>query len=386
VNAVALKHLLHGRVPLSADGSEDRRKSNEMCDFTDRTDEQMKRLASSVIGVEDVDDHQADGIDGNDDRSHGANEGRIDWSAPPTPALAFRLLDSLAQLRRAFVKYSEEGMSEYFSYIPRWPKMPTRWTNHMEFVFFRELCERGIEVRPEILRMPEFNDVFRSEPPPCLSRNVRVLPRLNYVLDFIERNELETLRTGKELRRRKKKHIMHGLDLMPTPEIAYDDHGAPVLPMHIGLTALLLDLGHIVTDRPGFHNERYIFPAGFKSSRLCFSTIDPTEKVRYTSEILDTGGEQPLFRVTMDDHPEISFEGNTPSFPWNLIAKRLLEGRPGDGRTSKMTGTEYFGLHSPAVCYVIQHMEGADKCVNYVMRPFERRVPESFARLYARRV
>jgi hypothetical protein len=40
-----------------------------------------------------------------------------------------------------------------------------------------------------------------------------------------------------------------------------------------------------------------------------------------------------------------------------------------------ISGAEYFGLLSPDICYVIQHMDGAEQCQNYVMRRFEPPMP-----------
>lgn len=45
-----------------------------------------------------------------------------------------------------------------------------------------------------------------------------------------------------------------------------DEDGNPKLPQQIGVLTVL-SLGHIVTDRPTFHNERYIFPVGYTVSR-----------------------------------------------------------------------------------------------------------------------
>jgi chromodomain-helicase-DNA-binding protein 7 len=131
------------------------------------------------------------------------------------------------------------------------------------------------------------------------------------------------------------------------------------------------DLGHIVTDRPGFHSDRYIYPAGFKSSRLYFSTIEASRRVWYTSEIVDTGAKGSLFRVTMNDHPEKSFEGNSPSSAWSLIAMRVIEASGGELGAVRMSGPDYIGLSFPVIRYLIQRMNGAEKCVNYVMQRFE---------------
>jgi hypothetical protein len=158
-------------------------------------------------------------------------------------------------------------------------------------------------------------------------------------------------------------------DLLPVPNIRYDEKGAPSFPIRLSSKMVVSDLGHIVTDRPGFHTDHYIYPAGFKSSRLYWSAIDPSLRVRYTSEIVDTGGQSPVFRVTMNDRPEVSFEGNSPTSPWNLIATRVMEIRGDKQGAHSLPGQKYFGLSSPVACYLIQRMDGADKCANYVMRP-----------------
>jgi hypothetical protein len=158
---------------------------------------------------------------------------------------------------------------------------------------------------------------------------------------------------------------------LPIPRIPRDEDGKPIFPIRLSNTVWITDLGHIVSDRVNFHTERFIYPVGFKSSRPYFSTFDPPQKVRYTSEIVDTGAELPVFRVTMDGHPEVSFEGPTLSSPWNALTRKIFELRgEAGGRVATVTGAQYFGLHHPAIRYLIQQMEGADKCVNYVMTRF----------------
>ena len=48
--------------------------------------------------------------------------------------------------------------------------------------------------------------------------------------------------------------------------IERDADGKPKLPQQIGVLTVH-SLGTIVTDRPNFHNERYIFPVGYTVSR-----------------------------------------------------------------------------------------------------------------------
>ena len=52
----------------------------------------------------------------------------------------------------------------------------------------------------------------------------------------------------------------------------------------------------IVCDRPTFHNERYIWPLGFESTRSYPSMSEPTRRCLYSCRILD-GGDAPIVSV-----------------------------------------------------------------------------------------
>jgi chromodomain-helicase-DNA-binding protein 7 len=240
-------------------------------------------------------------------------------------------------------------------------------------VFFKQICERGFGVCGEILQMAAFEGIFAGDPPIFLTDDDLILQRLNYILNFIELTPLKTLHKPRQTisQTESRNRMRASIDVHPAPSIKYNENGTPVLPIPFGETAYVIDLGQIVIDRPAFHTRQYIFPAGFKSSRVHTSTLDPSQKVRYTSEILDTGGVRPLFRVTMDSHPDIFFEGDSPSYAWCLIANRVLVMRGAGHSGSAISGPGHYGLSSPVVCYLIQQMDGADKCANYVMRLFE---------------
>jgi chromodomain-helicase-DNA-binding protein 7 len=364
-----LHQLLHGGVPLGRDGSLDWAKFREICDLTNSKDEEIELVANVII---ESGPDQYFNIDENDDREDSDDGGRRDGQITVTGDQIKQQFVELTRLRRAFLKHKEE-MKDYFLSFPGWRKMPQAWTNEKEFVFFKEISRRGFGVYEEILEMPEFDGVFDDELPISLTQDSLVLKRLTYILDFMELNPLQ--KPSKESRKSKNKGE-DGQPAMPIPKIAYDDNGAPVLPIHVTYEQEVLDLGHIVTDRRCFHSAYYIFPAGFKSRRLFASILNPSEKVWYISEIIDTGGDLPLFRVTMESHPEISFESHYASIPWTAVGKKVLEMRGQGDRQLNVSGPPYFGLAHPVVCYLLQQMEGADKCVNYVMRPFEKPKPK----------
>jgi hypothetical protein len=52
----------------------------------------------------------------------------------------------------------------------------------------------------------------------------------------------------------------------------------------------------------------------------------------------------------MDEYPDICYDGNSPTSPWNFILKRVLDLRTENPRT--VSGTEYpmSSRLSPGVC------------------------------------
>lgn len=83
---------------------------------------------------------------------------------------------------------------------------------------------------------------------------------------------------------------------------------------------MIYSLGKIVTDDRinAFHNDKHIYPVGYKSGRVYGSVQDPNEKVEYICEILD-GGKGPIFRVTPAIKGYPPFESGTPSGVWKDV-------------------------------------------------------------------
>ena len=414
--STVFQKMLHGGVPLTPEGDFDWARFREECGFTDKTDEQMEKYVEEMMNTGDSsksdstdlaariadksDDNDKDEKEGNEKEATSVNhkkskkssnssssanndeDDKEEKESGKTQITADRIkqrFQSLTRLRRMFLKHSEEELSEYFNYLPRWRNVPRGWTNQMEFQFFKEISIRGWGVCAEILKLPTFDGVFDGDPPTFVTLDTRVMRRLDYVLKYVEKNTLESLREI-EATKPKRKVVEAKPDLTPAPDVQYNEDGTPVMPINLTSTAYISCLGHIVTDRSGFHSERYIYPAGFKSSRMYASTLDPSKKVRYTCEILDVGEPVPLFRVTMDENPEIKYEGNSPTSPWNLILKRILELRAENSNNPKalsISGPEYYGLAAPVTTYLIQQMPESKKCVNYIEKPFAPPVPKS---------
>ncbi|TPX42355.1 hypothetical protein SeMB42_g05160 [Synchytrium endobioticum] len=101
----------------------------------------------------------------------------------------------------------------------------------------------------------------------------------------------------------------------------FDDHGSIVFPFQSGAVTIER-LGTIVYDRESFHNDRYIFPVGYMSSRKYASMTDPDKQTVYTSSVLD-GGEGPTFQVVSQDAPDRVFTGNSATGVWTLVMKAV---------------------------------------------------------------
>ncbi len=69
----------------------------------------------------------------------------------------------------------------------------------------------------------------------------------------------------------------------------------------------------------GYYNDRYIWPVGFKSSRMYNSYVNVDSRVEYVSEILDGGDSGPVFKVTAVDDPENPAVATAASSAWQTV-------------------------------------------------------------------
>ncbi|XP_024367770.1 uncharacterized protein [Physcomitrium patens] len=164
-------------------------------------------------------------------------------------------------------------------------------------------------------------------------------------------------------------------------EVTRDSASRPILPLVLTDSLRLANLGRIEPDRPGFHNERHIFPIGFTTLRDHASMIDPNGRTTYTCTIIDTGGPGPIFRVYPEDDPGLLIERDSASGSWVVICAQVNRVRGIEREKVTVSGTEMFGLSHPEVCRLIQELPGAELCKNF--RPelsFSRFGPQVVAR------
>lgn len=158
--------------------------------------------------------------------------------------------------------------------------------------------------------------------------------------------------------------------LKNAPAISVSNNEDVKLPKALSKSMNLISLGKVVWDRPGFHNERYLYPDGFMTERKYISVINPSDRVWYISEIIDDGKENPLFRVSMRDTPQFKWEGRSASKVWSEVLKAVNDKRREIGDLSKssnsISGPDHYGLSNPVILKLFSKMENIEKLKNFV--------------------
>lgn len=155
--------------------------------------------------------------------------------------------------------------------------------------------------------------------------------------------------------------------------------GKPILPFVIGLHTVH-SLGEIVWERAAFHNNRYrsflismcryIFPAGFHSSRQYPSIRDPSSQTTWHSRIIDDGSANPVFEVTAEDDPEHPLTGSTSTGVWSSIMRQAAALRKREPAGSA-SGPDFYGLGCATIMFLIEHLPNAERCAQYERKRYE---------------
>jgi hypothetical protein len=66
-------------------------------------------------------------------------------------------------------------------------------------------------------------------------------------------------------------------------------------------------------NAPGSHDDEYVYPIGFRTSRKHASATNPGSKCLYHSEIVAGPNGKPQFKVTCQDMSEHPYEDSTPN-------------------------------------------------------------------------
>ncbi|KAF7732337.1 hypothetical protein EC973_005233 [Apophysomyces ossiformis] len=157
-------------------------------------------------------------------------------------------------------------------------------------------------------------------------------------------------------------------DIRPFVEVKKNKHGEYILPAEVD-SWTVLDLGKVVWDRDAFHNQRYIYPVGYRVKKWYRSMVDPHSDTQYTCQILD-GGDEPIFQLDADDNPGEVWRGPTPTTVWTIAVRRAFAIRNMDYGHNPV-GPDFFGLRKNTIAKMIQDLPDANKCKNYIWQNFE---------------
>jgi len=171
--------------------------------------------------------------------------------------------------------------------------------------------------------------------------------------------------------------------------ISFDDNGNFKMPIKIGKTKMIKNLGEICTEK-GYHATSYIYPIGYK---CCISQLPsfkrPGQNTTFTT-IIAKGDNGPLFIVSCSDDPEFKISAKNPSSVWGQLKQKWLdlEIKEKDSKSPSTTpkktepinqspptkskssghgisGPQKIGLAHQDIKRVIECLPNALKCTNY---------------------
>ncbi|XP_060068228.1 transforming growth factor beta regulator 1-like isoform X2 [Ylistrum balloti] len=153
------------------------------------------------------------------------------------------------------------------------------------------------------------------------------------------------------------------------PPLQLDSTGRPVFPLVLG-ELTIHSIGEIVTDRPGFHTPKCIYPEGYCSTRVFASTSGDDQKCLYTCKISDSG-KGPIFEIAPEDNTDRVLRSDSPSDCHNLLITAVNKSRGNNMLDLVGKGAEFFGLSHPVVQNLIQSCPGSKRCTGYKWVKFE---------------
>ena len=145
-----------------------------------------------------------------------------------------------------------------------------------------------------------------------------------------------------------------------------DEEGNVVLPIPTKVGASIVSLGEVVWDRKLYSSSKYIWPIGFESQRTHTSYLQPSQRVMYTSKIID-GGDRPFFAVIASDDPDNAIITNSASAAWCKVISKVEQTKDPDKRrkTYSISGPEMFGYTDPLITALIEELPDSHKVIPY---------------------
>ena len=327
------------------------------------------------------------------DESQATNSNKV---PPQTADKVLKRVSSLDNLRKMLSTLSDEDLASVCSMTIDRRDLPKEFTPEMEIKFLKKFSVTGFGSGPQILQEPPFSQIFTDPAnlPKSLTTDHKQINRIKTLYDTWQKslskgplnsntNQKKSIQSSTSRRKptaddpktktnsTSKSATQKNEDSEKKPPkrkylpLEKIKSGESSLPCQVAPGITLESIGHIVYDRPGFHTQRYCFPAGYSLVKSYASPTKPNERCKYRCEILDDGGNDPLFKITCLDEPNFVFQGYTPTAPWTGLARQLstING----SKIMAPSGTAAFQMTNPVVQYLINHLPNVEKCENYTI-------------------
>jgi len=362
------KQLLKSGIELDSSGERDFASFRDVTGLEPRSVEDVKEFVEDYFHQCEI-VAESSPIEGED--SEEKDEKDIYKIFPQTAAKIVQRVKALEGLRKLFVTTSEADFEEMCQIASKKRVLPLGWTPKHESTFFHRLSELGFGSNPEILKEPFFAPLFNGiEPPDNLLSDHKVVKRIHALLDLSSKDDSKKIKKKSEKKKSQpvegevKKSKSKGESL--NKALTYKEFlklDKIVFPIEIAHRVTLEEVGEVVYNRKGFHTSRYIFPAGFKLVKDFWSPVIKGERCRWRCEIIDEGGEHPVFKVSCIDHPEYQYQGSTPSAPWAAVAQQVSQ-ISGNAMAS-ISGTSAYLFSNPITNHLIKNLPNVEKCIGF---------------------
>ncbi|KAI9126499.1 hypothetical protein K1719_002095 [Acacia pycnantha] len=136
-----------------------------------------------------------------------------------------------------------------------------------------------------------------------------------------------------------------------------------------------VSLGSIVHGKL-WCSKHMIYPKGFKSRIKFFSMLNPSRICSYVSEVVDGGLIGPLFKVSMEKHPNENFMTMSAEKCWESVLQKVnreIIKRKSLGEITlpplellqSINGLQMFGFLSPSIIQGIEALDPSHQCTEY---------------------
>ncbi|KAK4751196.1 hypothetical protein SAY87_004678 [Trapa incisa] len=145
-----------------------------------------------------------------------------------------------------------------------------------------------------------------------------------------------------------------------------------------------IDFGSVTVGKR-WSSKQTIFPRGYKSRVNFFSVLNPNQICSYISQVVDAGLLGPIFKVTLEESPEVSFIDVSAEKCWESVVQQTkqeiarqrslgVQGLPAFDNLETVNGFDMFGFTSPQIIQVIEAMDPNHQCTEYWSQQLARNI------------